>query len=456
MIKVNFKVGLLVSLMLLALLMSVPTQAYAQWPPFSFDLNSSYADGRITYDIEFSKQVDWPMADVVFKIPLPEGTRFIEASAPPTTGVDFDGVEVTFFTPVVQWKLKDLSFVVEVMDPSKTEFTTHSWIAWKGEQAGDYLTSDFAIDTARTPLICEKPSSRLRLEAGATAADDVITYLIYPKNIGGRRMWDLSISLPLPAGTTFLSAEAPPPFETGFDGQQVVFSILEMPKRTNIEPLRVQVSTAGVTEPFVVTHASAGWTNVGRNVEEQEYTRTGDIFVQPHALELVVADAVGDTPFAGYDITSIAFQNEGDLLRTNFYSSGEFEPVGQPVEIFLYIDSDCNADTGKSRGNRGAEYWLRYRHQSGRGYIYSWDEINNTWTNRRTIGEFPSIGNMIYGWIPSNYLDHTTEFCWVTAVWNRLKLRLIVWLLSKFPFKIYLNACPQDPVCRLGLVVLGG
>ena len=419
MIKVNYRAGFFVLLMLAMLLVRMPSSAYAQWPPFDFNVNSSHADGRITYKIEFSKAVDWPMADVVLKIPLPEGTRFVEASAPPTTGVDFDGVEVTFFTPVLQRKIKDISFVVEVTDPAKTEFATHAWIAWKGEQAGDYLTNDFVINTTRTPLMWEKPGSRLRLEAGATAADDVITYLIYPKNIGGRRMWDLSISLPLPAGTTFLSAEAPPPFESGFDGQQVIFSILELPRRTDIDPLRVQVSTAGVTDSLVVTRASAGWTNVGRQVESQEYTKTGDIIVRPHASEQVVADSTGDTPFADYDVTSIAFQQEDGLLRTIVYTAAELGPVGQPVEYFMYIDSDCNADTGKSRGNRGAEYWLRYRHQSGKGYIYDWDELNSTWTNRRPIGEFPSTGNMINGWIPSSFLDNAEQFCWVTAVWNR-------------------------------------
>ena len=419
MIKNNFKAAFIASFILLVLFMGVPVQVYAQWPPFNFDLNSSHADGKITYALEFSKDVSWPMADVIFKIPLPEGTRFVEASAPPTTGVDFDGVEVTFFTPVLQQSLKDLSFTVEVTDPSQTVFTTHAWIAWKGEQPGDYLTDDSSLDITRTPLIWEKPSSRLRLEAGATVAGDVITYIIYPKNVGGRRMWDLSISLPLPAGTSFISAEAPSPFESGFDGQQVNFALLELPKSTNIEPLRVQVSTAGVTEPFVVTQALASWTNEGRKVEEQGFTNTGNIIVRPHAVEQVVADGVQDTPFADYDVTSVAFEDGGEILKTIFYTVGDLGPVGQPVEYFLYIDSDCNADTGKSRGNRGAEYWIRYRHQSGKGYIYTWDEAAQTWVNRQAVGTFPSTGNMINGQVPFSLLGNARQFCWLTAVWNR-------------------------------------
>lgn len=403
----------------LLLTLFIPAPAQAQWPPFNFDLDAAYAEGKITYQLQFSRQVDWPMADVVFKIPLPEGTRYVEASAPATTGVDFDGVEVTFFTPTLSDSLKDLSFVVEVTDPARTEFTTHAWIAWKGEQPGDFLTADSTFDITRSPLSWEKPLSRLRLEAGASVTDGVITYTIYPVNVGGRRMWDLSIALPLPAGTTFLSVEAPPPFQGGFDGQQVVFSTLELPKKSRVEPLRVQVSTAGVTEAQLVTQAMAFWTNEGRNVEPQGATKTGDIIVRPGINQVVVADASGDTPFPDYDLTSIAFQPDGDLLRTTFYTAGQLQPVGQPLEYFLYIDSDCNADTGKPRGNRGAEYWLRYRHQNGQAYLYTWDPVAADWTNRRTIGAYASAGNAINGWIPFSWLDNNQQFCWLLAGWNR-------------------------------------
>ena len=422
MIKHSFKAVSISILLVLVLQMGLPTQAQAQWPPFDFDLNSVYADGKITYNIEFTKEVGWPMADVVFKIPLPEGARFLEAKAPETTGVDFDGVEVTFFTPVLQRSLKDLSFTVEVADPARTEFTTRAWIAWKGEQPGDYLTGDSTIDISRTPLEWDRPYSRLRLEAGATVEGDVVTYYLYPVNIGGRRMWDVTITLPLPEGTSFLSAEAPPPFESGFAGQQVIFSVLELERRARVEPLRVQLSTDGVTAPVLVTRAWAAFTNVGRNVESQEFAETGDIFVRPGVAQTVIADTVGDTPFPHYDLTSLALQQEADLLRTTFYSAGELEPVGQPLEYFFYIDSDCNADTGKTRGNRGAEHWLRYRHQNGRGYFYDWDEATANWVNRRSLGEFSSAGNTVDGYLPLSYLDNPGQFCWVTAAWNRTEV----------------------------------
>jgi hypothetical protein len=112
-------------------------------------------------------------------------------------------------------------------------------------------------------------------------------------------------------------------------------------------------------------------------------------------------------------------QPDGDLLRTTFYTVGPLPPVGQPLEYFLYIDSDCNADTGKPRGNRGAEYWLRYRHQNGKAYLYDWDPLTVDWTNRRTIGAYAVAGNMINGWIPFSWLNNSSQFCWLVAGWNR-------------------------------------
>jgi uncharacterized repeat protein (TIGR01451 family) len=418
MLKVKYKLGLLISLIILGL-SAVPGRAYAQWPPFSFNLASSYADGKITYNVQFSSGVDWPMADVVIKIPLPEGTRFLEASAPPSTTVNFDGAEITLLTPTLNGSINDTFFVVEVTNPGQTEFTTHAWISWQGQQPGDYLIGDQSIDITRTPLNWEKAHSRLRLEAAAIAAGDTITYLLYPKNIGGRRMWDLTITVPVPEGTTFLSASAPPSFAAGFDGQQVVFSTLEMPRRTDIEPLRFQVSTAGVATPFVETQAWAGWTNVGRNVPQQEQTKSGDIIVQPHARQFVIADSVDDTPLANYDLTSLAFEEDGAMLKTTFYTAEAMGSVGQPVEYFLYIDSDCNAKTGKPRGYRGAEYWVRYRHQSGKAYFYTWDPLQAQWANRREISAYPSAGNLVTVWVPANLIEDNQQFCWLAVAWNR-------------------------------------
>ena len=68
---------------LLMLLVLKSESAYAQWPPFNFNLIPSYEDGKITYHIEFRDRVDWTMTDLTIKISLPEGTRFLEAGAIP-------------------------------------------------------------------------------------------------------------------------------------------------------------------------------------------------------------------------------------------------------------------------------------------------------------------------------------------------------------------------------------
>jgi hypothetical protein len=408
----------LVGVFALITFLSIPNYAQAQWPPFSYRMISTYNEGKITYKISFSRKVKWPMADVLIKIPVPEGTRYLESGGPDGTLASFDGVEVTFFTPTVNRPLRDIYFVVEVTDPAKTEFATHSWIAWKGDVPGDYLTGDSVIDITRTPLIWSKPLSRLRLEASASVDGNLITYYLFPVNIGGRRMWDLNITLPLPAGTTFVSAEAPPPFTAGFDGQQAVFTITEFERGLRVEPLKVQVSAAGVVTPSLTTLATAGWTNVGSNVIPQEYTETGEIIVQPNSRQYVVADRVGDAPFSNYDLKTLAFQQDGEQVKTTFYTAETMGEIGQPIEHYLYFDTDCNAETGKSRGNRGAEYWLRYRHQNGRGYIYTWDPVESTWTNRQTLSA-TGTGNSASVWLPAATLPAESPVCWLALARNR-------------------------------------
>ena len=92
---------LMTAMTALALLISVlPGTAHAQWPPFNFRMRYAYADGRITYVIRMSGLGTLRLSDVAIKIPLPEGTRYVEGGAVfPGTSVSFDGAEVTCFTP---------------------------------------------------------------------------------------------------------------------------------------------------------------------------------------------------------------------------------------------------------------------------------------------------------------------------------------------------------------------
>jgi hypothetical protein len=420
-----FKVNLPVSLFLLLALI-LPGRVHAQWPPFRFDLEPSYADGQITYQIDFRSQVDWRMADVTLKILLPEGTRFVKAEALPATSVDFDGAEVTFFNFTAE-RIKDAYFVVEVADPAMTVFTTHAWISWGGDQPGDYLTEDVPIDITLQPLNWEKPRKpRLQLEAGAMVADDQITYTVYYEKNTGKRMWDVIISVPVPEGTTFLEAQAPPPIVAGYGSQQVSFSVVELGEESEVGSLSFTLSTRGVTAPSVATQAWATWKNVGkkvgRTIAPEEVTRTGDIVVQPGMAQWVVADVVGDVPFPNYDLASVVFQPERSALKVIFYTSGDLGPVGEPLEFILYIDNDCRADTGKPENGRGVEYRVRYRHKKGKAILAPWDGEQDGWSDAQS-SEVSSLasGNMVAVWLPYESLEDSQRFCWVVEAKNKTK-----------------------------------
>ena len=397
---------------------------YAQWPPFKFDLEPTLEENRITYHIEFSNKVDWPMTDVTFKVLLPDGTRYLQGGAQPTTMVEFDGVEVTFFTASFNQKsIKDAFFTVEVIDPIVTNYTTHAWISWTGKQPGDYVTEDVTIDITKPSLKWQKPVSRLQLEAMAFVSDDIITYTLYPMNVGRERMWDLKIIVPIPTGTTFLSVDTAPPFVADFDGQEVSFSILEMEREANVSPLRFKVSTNGVTAPVVETFAWATWKNGGRRLGQgvlaQEDYRTGSIVVQPHATQQVVSDAAEDVPLANYDLTTIALQEDGSDFKVTFYTVGELGLVGERLEYIFYIDRDCRIDTGLERRNLGVEHRVRYRHDRGKADIYDRDESENRWS--RSPIEVSSVvnKNTLHVWFSSNLFEYDQPFCWMAEAKNR-------------------------------------
>ncbi|MBE7552580.1 MAG: PD40 domain-containing protein [Anaerolineales bacterium] len=415
--RVLFKLSIFIGLTLLLMFTPAPEGAYAQWPPFSFNLTPLHEQGKIIYYIRFSTQVDWPMSNVTFKIPLPEGTRFVEAKAQPTTQVTFDGSEITFFTAFYYQPIRDASFVVEIIDPAKTVFTTHAWISWQGLQPGDYLAKDVSLDITRQTTTWEAPvPSRLRLRAIASVADDIITYRIYPTNLSRLRMWDLKINVPVPEGTTFVSAEAPPPFATNFDGREVSFFTSEIEQQTDIA-LSFKVSTEKVTTPLVVTHAWATWKNVGRSVgrtiDSQEDNRSGDIVVEPHAVQQVISDRIGDVPFPNYDLTSIALQNDASDLKVTFYTVGKLGAVGEPFHYRLYIDKDCSLDTGSQRGELGRDFQILYRHDDSRASFNVWDSAQKRYVWVQPLKfQVSANDSTIALWIPLSLLENNQHLCW--------------------------------------------
>ena len=426
-IRTNYKFALLFNIILMIGLMTSPKQAEAQWPPFQFRLTPTPEAGKIRYDLTVSDRVDWTITDLDIHIPLPEGTRFVEASAQETMEVIFDGQEIRFFASVLHRPIRNAHFVVEVIEPSKTEYTTQAWISWKGDNPGDFLTDNILADTTKRPLNWSRPPrSRLQLEAKAIVTDKVITYKLYPYNFSATRMWDLTIKLPIPEGTTLLSIDALPPFEAKFDGQEATFFALELPLRVQVEPLVVTVSTEGVTAPQLVTHAWATWKNAsksaGKTIDAQEQKITGDIVVEPHTSQEVIADMIGDVPFSNYDLTSIILQNEGDALKATFYTTGNICPTDIPLEYRFYIDTDCNTDTGFYRQGRGAEYEIRYDYRRDRGSIRSWSEETEEWVQfDRINGESTLGGNSTTIRIPYALIEGQQAFCWVARARNNIQ-----------------------------------
>lgn len=255
---------------------------------------------------------------------------------------------------------------------------------------------------------------------------DLITYTIYPHKQTGRRMWDLRINIPLPPGTTFLSAKAPSSFVTAFDGREVSFSTLEVVE-PEPGPLVVQVSSADVTEPVISTFAWATWRNQGRavglTIEPREDFRSGNVMVRLDQTQQVVADPIGDVPLAGYDLTGVALQPGPDALQVDFYTVDNLGPVGEPLEFMLYVDNDCRRETGGARGNLGAEYWLRYKHTLNKAAIYTWDEMDKGWIEPQLVkADGVSQPRTVTVWAPNDLLAEDSALCWLGRARNQSDL----------------------------------
>ncbi len=426
MAKILSKFSLIASIAFLGVLIFNPELAAAQWPPFRFVINPAYQNGKITYNITFSNRADWSMTDVTITMSIPEGTRFLEASAQSNTQATFDGKEVTFFTSTFHRPIRNASFVVEVTDPALTVFTTHAWIAWKGDEPGNYVTDENSFDITRPPLVWEPPAaSRLRLDLNALVTGDTVTYYVYPTNVSSVRMWDLKINVPIPEGSTFVSAEAPPRFAASFTGQEVSFFISELERGVKAGPLSFKVALAGMPPSLLTTHAWAAWKNVGsrvgRTIPPQEEMVSGDVIVQPYTLQHVYAEVRGDVPFANYDLISVALGLEGSALKVIFYTDDYLGPASTALQFHLFIDKDCRADSGEQAGGMGRDYSIRYRHHRNRADLGTWDEEQKKWNWQRLDFSSPADQKMVALTIPSNLLEDSSQFCWQALARNLSK-----------------------------------
>lgn len=444
---------LLLALMLSNLSLFRPYPVQAAWPPFSIMLTPTNDQGQITYQINLFNLLEAPLQDVLIKVPLPKGTRFLDVSAPPGVETAFDGAEVTFFTMLVHENLSDLAFTVEVIDPDQLVVTTRAWLEWGGSLPGNYLTEPSEINLGLPPLPWERPAPLpVQLTARATmVGDGQITYHIYPTNVTSNRIWDLHISLPLPTGTIFQSAEAPPSFVTVFDGVEVAFTSLELPSQTEVGPLRVTLAVDDALSSLV-TFAWADWRNVDAAEAGWQGTQTADLVVRPASPQLAVADDLGDTPFANYDLTSVALQQSGPELGIIFRTAGEIGATDELLAYAFYFDADCQTETGRQENDRGVEYRLIYRHDRRETSLEAWDALAETWQPvvMQPLGATDGLrtnleDQAIEIWLPRALIDTAdgllfsesslsgTQFCWTAEAENRTNTFRSILPIEKIP-----------------------
>lgn len=401
--------------------------AWAQWPPFDFRLTPSYENGRLTYRVtRLTSEVDWPINNISLKIPLPSGVRFVEAATLPSIRTDFDGREVSFLFPKLDESVENAYFVVEIIEPTQTVFTLQPWLSWEGQFPGDYLAEPITLDITQPQAADWQATDHLSLEvkASATVANQVITYKLYPRRITRDRMWDLRINLPLPEGTTLLSAAAPPSFETDFDGREVHFFSLEPP--AIMEPLIINLSADGVTTPVLTTRAWASWKNVSRwtvkTIGAESQMVTSDIVVQPQAAQDVVVDQAGDIPFSDYDLTGVSIQTSETLLEVTFFTAGQVCSSQQPLEFRLFIDADCRADTGEARRGLGADYDIRYDLARDKVWVGVWDAETSKWPSAEAAVNHFVGRQAVTVQVPYSALGNNRQFCWAARGRNQSEL----------------------------------
>ena len=441
----RFKVSLMVGVTCLLCLLLPIDQTHAQrWPPFRFGLTPTYQNDQIVYDISFvvPSDVTWALRDVRIHIPLPEGTRFVEANTVDPVEVTFDGSEVRFFTFVVPKRgIQNVSFTVEPVSAGQTVFTTHAWISWEGDVPGSYISKDFNINTTYQLLDWEKPGrDRMFLSVQAMTTPGTITYFIEPRRRGSR-LWDVRISMPIPPGTSLLNAEAPSVFEIGSNEQEVVFSALELDGLAAIEPLKVELSMAE-SRNSVITQVWATWKNVGRQVgitiPTEEAIKTADIIVTPQQGVSTIVDTQGDVPFGNYDLTSVAFQEVilpqelGAALKIRLHTAQRLGD-GEPLDFEVLLDEDCQNTTGNKIRPIGAESRVRYRHNRNRVNFDVWDGEARKWQLiERLPFNAPANDKVVTLWVPYDLLQNNRNFCWLVRA-NYRNTRF-----TQFPAQEYL------------------
>ncbi|HRV95167.1 MAG TPA: hypothetical protein P5526_23615, partial [Anaerolineae bacterium] len=111
-------------------------------------------------------------------------------------------------------------------------------------------------------------------------------------------------------------------------------------------------------------------------------------------------------------------------MKIIFYTAEDVGAAGKPLEFALYIDSDCQENTGQKRRAQGFDYRVRYDLSHGRASVLTWNSENRRWdwSNSVTINGLVDK-NSVTMWLPYEVLgDDVTQFCWFGEMVNTSEL----------------------------------
>ncbi len=411
-----------------------PVAAQSDDFPFWFDLIPSQSGKRITYRIDISSRADWRVDDVTISVPIPAGTRFVSADLLPINRVSVANGYITIWLADIYNYADGNSFTLEIINPAQTIFPMTPTVSWRGEYTGNEQINLQSFDTTRISLNWNLAEPRLQLTARATIVGDALTLAIYPKAIDTHyRMWDVGISVPVPAGLTFVSVTAPPPFSAGFDGQRVNFSAIELQRLVNLDPLVINF-TLNNPSPTIATKIWAQWTNgpfspihsgnfavkyvdtIAESPPPSTESFALDVIIeQPEIPQISIFDRAGDVPFTNYDLIGVSILQRGKGASIQFRTAESY--IDEPVTFSLYIDKDCNSNTGAKVQGLGADYRINISTTANHATIVSWKGGDWNW-DTDTKQPIERRGNTLSIPFPYDAASVGQPFCWVASSKN--------------------------------------
>ncbi len=283
------------------------------------------------------------------------------------------------------------------------------------------------------PVAAEAPEpiapalTPVQIDLSAVISGNDIVYTLYATNVTDQPLWDLNLRVPLPEGAMLLSAQASSRFVVDFEEGVVSFYVSDLEPKVKSGPQRVRIVVPGDADTVATTHVEASWRYMD-SIMRQSSAFLASVETSPVSMFLgtsrqVIADMVGEVPLRHVDLTGVVIQQEGSLYRVDLQLDGPLGPVGETAEYIVYVDSDCSAATGRSRGILGAEHRVQYRHDRGRADLSTWvvaDGDRGQWLLTGSIAvNSPAGSQTISLWIPSVLMVDSSQFCWLVETEQR-------------------------------------